>query len=145
MKFAWKKALKPSANEEVFQEILKVFDAKLREESFVEKNEKILGKVNYKSVEVRHEKIEKKPEKFFLQFRREGSERNHQLELQMSRIFTSVIHSQKRPSGRFICELYAHEKPNFLSPVISWKAQTGQVNIIFQSNFWLKKGLICHH
>ena len=145
MKFAWKKALKPSANEEVFQEILKVFDAKLREESFVEKNEKILGKVNYKSIEVRHEKIEKKPEKFFLQFRREGSERNHQLELQMSRIFTSVIHSQKRPSGRFICELYAHERPNFLSPVISWKAQTGQVNIIFQSNFWLKKGLICHH
>ena len=36
------------------------------------KNEQIFGKVNYKSVEVRHEKIEKKPDKFFMQFRREG-------------------------------------------------------------------------
>lgn len=129
----------------MFLEILKVFNAKLREECFIEKNEQIFGKVNYKSVEVRHEKIEKKPDKFFMQFRREGAERNHQLELQMSRIFTSVIHIQKRPSGPFICELYAYEKPNFLSPVMSWKAQKGQVNIIFPSNLWLIKDLICHH
>ena len=56
----------------MFLEILEVFNAKLREECFIEKNEQIFGKVNYKSVEVRHEKIEKKPDKFFMQFRREG-------------------------------------------------------------------------
>ena len=37
------------------------------------------------------------------------------------------------------------EKPYFPSPGISWKALKDQVNIIFQSTFWLKKGRISHH
>ena len=38
-----------------------------------------------------------------------------------------------------------HEKPCFLSPGISWKAQKEQVNIIFPSTFWLKKRSYSHH
>ena len=42
-------------------------------------------------------------------------------------------------------ELTLREKPCFPSPGISWKAQKDQVNIIFPSTFWLKKGRISHH
>ena len=38
-----------------------------------------------------------------------------------------------------------HEKPYFPGPGISWKAQKGQVNIIFPSTFWLKKDSISYH
>ena len=38
-----------------------------------------------------------------------------------------------------------HKKPYFPGPGISWKAQKGQVNIIFASTFWLDKDRFFHH
>ena len=49
-------------------------------------------------------KFEKKRYKSFMQFRQKEAERNHQHELQMARIFASVLHIQNQPSGPFGCE-----------------------------------------
>ena len=53
-----KKKTKHSANKEVFQEILKVFDAKLRDESFIQKNGNNFGKGNYSSLEFNTKKLQ---------------------------------------------------------------------------------------
>ena len=45
----------------------------------------------------------------------------------------------------FVYHLKLREKPYFPSPGISLRARKDQVNIIFPSNFWFKKGRISHH
>ena len=44
------------------------------------------------------------------------------------------------PANWFRYKPSLHEKPYFLSPGISCKAQNDQVNIIFPSAFWFTKG-----
>ena len=55
-----RKALKKSANEEVYQEILKVFKAQLQKEHFVELNKKNFGKGGYNHLDIDTKKLQTK-------------------------------------------------------------------------------------
>ena len=55
-----KRALKRFANEEVYQEILKIFNYKLREEGFMELNQKNFGKGKYDSLYLDTKKLQVK-------------------------------------------------------------------------------------
>ena len=53
-----KRSLKRSANEEVYKDILKIFNSKLRETHFVEVNKKKFGKSSYQHLQIDTKKLQ---------------------------------------------------------------------------------------
>ena len=53
-----KRSLKRSANEEVYKDILKIFNSKLREAHFVEVNKKNFGKSSYEHLQIVTKKLQ---------------------------------------------------------------------------------------